>query len=171
MIRHRFGRLAAGIVLVGSICAASAASLALPASAYGPHPQCAIHLNHTAIPVHGVVTVSITCVPNATIVIEIDGVTLGTITTNAAGNGSGTFTIPASLAAGNYVITATDPAGLSFSTGLALTAAAPASGPLPFTGADVAMTAGVGAVAVGGGGLIVLGARRRRRSHPSVSNA
>jgi hypothetical protein len=176
MKQHRFGRLAAGVVLLGSVWVASAASFALPASAYGPHPQCTIRLNHSTLPVHSVVTVTVTCTGNDTfdIVIHSPSATLGTITTNASGTGSATFTIPASLAAGSYVITATDPSGLTLSTGLTLTATAPSTttaGPLPFTGADVATTAGIGAIAIGGGGLIVLGARRRRRSHQPVPNA
>jgi hypothetical protein len=177
-MRHRFGRLAAIVVLTGTLCAVSASRFAQPASAYGPHPQCVILLNHTTLPVHGVVTVTVTCTANTTFVVVIGGVTLGSITTNADGTGSGTFTIPASLAAGSYVVTASDPAGETFSTGLTLTSTTSSSpsptttsGPLPFTGADVATTAGIGAVAIGGGGLIVLGARRRRRSRYSASKA
>jgi hypothetical protein len=174
MMRHRFGRLAASVVITGSVFAVSASPFAQPASAYGPHPQCVILVNHTTLPVHGVVTVTVTCSANTTFVVVIDGATLGSITTNANGTGSGTFTIPASLAAGSYVITATDPAGLIISTGLTLTSTTSpttTAAPLPFTGADVATTAGIGAVAIGGGGLIVLGARRRRRSRHLASKA
>lgn len=46
---------------------------------------------------------------------------------------------------------------------IAFTSAPPVSHGLAFTGADVAITMGVGAAALGAGGLIVLASRRRRQ--------
>src|SRR5579875_2047766 len=67
-----------------------------------------------------------------------------------------TTTVPATTTTAPTTTTTLKPA-------IAFTSAPPVSHGLAFTGADVAITMGVGAAALGAGGLIVLASRRRRQ--------
>lgn len=112
------------------------------------------------------VTISGTCANETfTVTLHSTPVTLGTITTNASGAGSGTFTIPANTPAGTHTITVSDVSGNSGSATLVVTGAAGTSTNLPLTGTNDAIPLGViGAAAVGTGGLLVLSVRKRRRN-------
>ena len=153
---------------------ASAAPLAAPCPPYGPCLVITITITPNAVAPGATITVTIR--GNAfdvtfTIVLHSDPVTLGTVTTNSAGTGSGVFTVPVGTTPGSHVVTATDNADPSVTasaglTVLAVAAAAPVtpSGVIPVTGAEVTGITVVGAAAIGAGGLLVLAARRRRRN-------
>lgn len=107
---------------------------------------------------------------------------LGTITTDASGNGAGSFIVPTNLPSGAHSISVGDTVGDVTTTAVvitggpytgasSLTAAAPAaaatpaaSQSLPFTGSNASTLAAAGAATIGVGGLLVLGARKRRRA-------
>lgn len=171
-------------ILVGPMAAMAAAFFAIgtPAASAGPSVAtqygpgaCAatVTINHATVGHGGTITVSVsgTCGDDTfTIVVHSNAVTLGTITTNASGSGSGNFTLPCSVNPGQHTITATDPSGNSGSAPLTVTPAACASagstanGGLPITGSNSALLGGIGAGAVGLGGLIVLTSRKRRQN-------
>ncbi len=172
--------LAASVVAVGVMAmtvALSTSARAMPFAAscppYGPCEIVTITITPNTVFPGGTITVTLRgTVFNATftIVFRSDPVTLGTVTTDAAGTGSGVFTVPAGTAPGAHVVTATDIADPSITASAGVTVlavASPASvapsGVLPVTGADVAGITAAGAVAIGAGGLLVLTARRRRR--------
>jgi LPXTG-motif cell wall-anchored protein len=133
-----------------------------------------ITVTPNAVPPGGTITVTISGTAlNVTFTIVLDStpVTLGTITTNAAGNASAAFTVPASTPPGAHTVVATDNAdpSVSASTGLTVLAvAAPVtptpSSTIPVTGAEVGGIIMLGAAAIGAGGFLVLAARRRRRN-------
>jgi hypothetical protein len=106
-----------------------------------------------------------------TVTLHSSAVTLGTVATNSAGSGLGTFTVPTSTSGGGHTVTAADASGNTASVSMTVTAAATtattaapaaASHPLAFTGAQIAGMVTAGAVAIGIGGLLVLGSRRRK---------
>jgi hypothetical protein len=85
-------------------------------------------------------------------------------TTTTTNGGTGALTYPITKVGG--ATTTTLPAPTTTTTlkpAIAFTSAPPVSHGLAFTGADVAITMGAGAAALGAGGLIVLASRRRRQ--------
>ncbi len=175
-LRRRVALLVGPLALVAaatmSPVLATSASASPAITAYGP-TSCTITISITPNPV-GLgatitITISGTC-GNDTIIIVIHStaMTLGSITTDASGNGSGTFTIPTSLPPGTHTITASDSSGNSASVNIVLTGvstgttATTTAAPLAFTGTDAAALGAVGAGALGVGGLLVLGSRKRR---------
>lgn len=144
------------------------ALLASPAGAqdYPPAGGPSVTVEPSTVVAGGDVTVTISGFAPADVTIAFNP-TLGTITADANGAGSGTFTIPADTAPGDYTLTATQ-GDLVASTGLTVVAAAAdgvaAPGALPRTGSDsslpLAQTA-IAAVAVGG--LMVIAGNRRRQ--------
>jgi len=90
----------------------------------------------------------------------------------AQSNGGGSYPIATTTTTPRVAVltvpapTTTVPAPTTTTTlkpAIAFTSAPPVSHGLAFTGADVAITMGVGAAALGAGGLIVLASRRRRQ--------
>ncbi len=155
---------------------ASAASRAVASGAtspnYGPKP-CKITITIKPNPSgHGyriVIKISGSCGHDRiVIIIHSTPMTLGTITTNASGDGSGAFNIPSSLADGAHTVIASDAQGNSDSAHIVLTGMATARAvavpkvPGPSTGTDAAAVGAVAAGAVGVIGLLVLGIRKRR---------
>lgn len=149
----------------------STASAAPVLAAYGPTTGPSITVSPTVVAPGG--TVTITCTgfdPGETVIIVLhtDPVTLGTATADPSGDVHTTVTIPTNTTPGQHTITVTgETSGLTLSATItvegAVTAAAAPSSSLPFTGANVAATTGVGAGAVAIGGGLVLAARKRRR--------
>lgn len=168
-------------ILVGPLAAAAGSLFALgaaPASAapaipaYGPGP-CTVNVTITPHQVarggHITITISGTCFGDSfTVTIHSTPVVLGTITTDSAGNGSGTFTIPTNLSPGPHTVTVGDSSGNAGSVSIVVTGQ-PTGGPgtggnghLPSTGSNAALESGIGAGAVATGGLLVLAVRKRR---------
>lgn len=131
----------------------------------------------------GVITITgQACVPNVPITITISrvadpggapGTVIGTITVtpDADGNFSTTFTIPAGTAPGTYEISSTeacvkgetfDVAPASVAPGGTGTGAGSGSGNLPRTGSDVERLGLIGAGLLVAGGLVLVATRRRR---------
>jgi LPXTG-motif cell wall-anchored protein len=186
---HRclFGSLVLAVAL-GAACLFAGPASAAPRvpAAYGPNAcTVTVSINPSTVGHGGTITISLsgTCGDRTfTIVIHNHTVTLGTINTDAFGNGSGTFTLPCSVNVGAHTVTATDQYGNTGSSPLTVTpgpcAAAPGlaashssppglgasqSSSLPFTGTDAAGFGAVAAGIIGVGGLLVLGSRKRRR--------
>jgi hypothetical protein len=74
---------------------------------------------------------------------------------------------PAAVAYGPTPSSGSVPAIVTTTTAAPTTTTVKSSA-LAFTGADVAMSTAAGAVAIGLGGMLVLGARNRRRQHNPV---
>lgn len=180
--------LAAAVMLFGALAMTvglaapapvSASPLAATCPPYGPCEIITITITPSAVGPGATITVTLSGPlfdVTFTIVLHSDPVTLGTITTNAAGNGSGVFTVPVGTTPGAHVVTATDNADprITASAGLTVLAvtapvAVSPSGVIPVTGADVAGITIAGAVAIGAGGLLVVATRRRRRKSWSSS--
>ena len=178
----RLGKCLAAVALAFSALTMTAASLPSPASAtplitacppYGPCVTVTVTVTVSpgSGPAGATITITVTVhgltVDTFTLVFHSSGTTLGTVSTGANGVGTGTFTVPANAAVGTHTITATDAAGNTGSTSFTVTAVSTAVAPsssLPFTGADIAGITVGAAAAIGTGGLLLLGARRRRRS-------
>jgi hypothetical protein len=101
---------------------------------------------------------------------------VGTFTANSSGVVSGEFTVP-QVEAGRHTLRLVGSDGTQTSVGFTVVpSAAPAaggtgsstSGSLAFTGTDVAMTAGVGALLLLGGGALVMAAKRRKHVNAAV---
>ncbi len=89
-------------------------------------------------------------------------VDLGTVTADAQGRATFTFTIPAGLESGVHDVTMTGlSSGFSASVEFAVTSA-PGSERLAYTGADVAPLLGLGGLLVAAGGAVLVASRRRR---------
>ena len=183
MARRTLRALAAPLAVAGGLAiaapmVAAPAAFAAPLMAYAPTPLSA------SIGVIGnrvYVTVSASgFTPNATVTVSLGSTILGTTTANGSGSFSFTGPLPTGLTAGNYTIVASG-GGPSASTVIYLSAglpgvvspatatatvtpAAPSSGGLAFTGADETLTAAAGALAIGGGGMLVLASRKRKRN-------
>lgn len=168
-------------LLVGPLVAAAASFMALGAGTasaspgiaqYGPGACTAsASVSPSTVAPGGKITVTIsgTCANETfTVTLHSTPVTLGTVTTNSAGSGSGTFTIPSNTSAGTHTITVSDVSGNSGSATVVVTGATGAANPtstkLPVTGSDAGLLSGIGAAAVCTGGIVVLAARKRRRS-------
>jgi hypothetical protein len=154
---------------------------ATPAFAYGPNAP-VVSLSASTAPPGGSLTVtgsSFQPGEGITIVLHSLPATVGTTTADPSGNFSTTVTIPADTPLGSHTITATgNTSGTTASAGILVstsTASGTASGSsggvastgssggsLAFTGADLAATAGVGAIALALGGMLVFAGRRRR---------
>jgi hypothetical protein len=106
--------------------------------------------------------------------------TLGTVRTDAAGNGSGTFALPCAVNVGSHIVSATDAIGNTGSAPLRVTPAPCASAPghhkgsqpppnhhphldLRVAGVKASAAMPAGAAAVGVAGLLILSGRKRRR--------
>lgn len=163
-----FGTLALTAAAVVAPILGSAAS-AVPA--YGPG-ACTVTVSVTppTVAAGGSVTVTLsgTCGNETfTVTLHSTPVTLGTVTTNASGSGSGTFTIPSNTTSGSHTITVSDVSGNSGSASITVTggtSGGTTSTGLPTTGTDVGLVGGIGAAAVATGGLLVLAARKRRHN-------
>ena len=162
------------MLAVPALAASEASAAPGVLGAYGP-VTCTVTISITPSTVGLGATITITISGNCgndtfTIVLHSSPVTLGTISTNASGSGTGSFTVPTSTSPGTHTITATDPSGNSASATITVTGAAAttatttSSAALPFTGANAAGTAAIGAGVLCVGGLLVLGARKRRQS-------
>ncbi len=172
--------------VLGPMVIAFALPLAIgagPASAqaggYGPAPTCAVVggtfiVSPTTVTPGSTITASLTSIiPNDTFTVFI-APAIGTLTTNASGAGSGTFTIPSDTTPGSHTISVLNAAGKGCSVPITVVAVVPPSVPptaptsvpsavLPVTGFDSTRLVAAGAAALGVGGLLILGARRRRR--------
>ena len=187
-----FGVTVIGATMLGSVGGAVPLAGAVPASVrpasagYGPTTTRAVLTGSTSLasPSAAVKVCGSGFGPAGTVTLTLNGVTVGRTATTASGTFCTTVTIPPGTAAGSDEIIATDTSGHSSNLAIdvtevaaAVTARPPAAGAAPpgapsgaaspggvlaFTGADVRLTAGVGAGAVALGGLLVLAARRRR---------
>jgi hypothetical protein len=117
------------------------------------------------------------------IVVHSSERTLGSITTDAAGNGSAPFALPCAVNVGRHIVTAADGIGNTGSAPLRVSPAPCQSAPghgkhgghngggpprkhdLRVAGVEAQAGVPVGAAAVGASGLLILGLRNRRRSH------
>jgi hypothetical protein len=170
--------VAASAVLLlgtGASAALSAPASATPAlAAYGPTSSGGqIQLSASLVPAGGKLTISGSGFPAGdviTISLNDPYVDLDPLETNSAGSFSTTVTIPADTPVGYHTLTVSAATGQSATASIyveaATTSAAPvsSSGSLPYTGTDAVRTAEIGAAAIGVGGIVVLAARRRRRS-------
>lgn len=146
-------------------------------------PDGSITVTPATVPQGGSITVSSTgWRPGSTVTILLDGVVLGTLTADASGGVSGSFTVPGGTTTGGHQVnaqgTGANGNALALSapitvTALATTAsftATPAptatpttTGSLPVTGAQIAGAVAVGGALVLAGGALT-GATRRRRT-------
>ena len=172
--------LASALPFTTGMQSASALSIA----AYGP-TGCTetMTLNPTTLPAGMSITVTLAGTGvNDNFAIVIAGVpgALGTIHTDAAGNGSATFVVPASTTTGAHTMVATDAVGCNASAPFTATAPTTGSGSgagagsgtagsagtggnsLAFTGTDAVAATALGAGALCVGGLLVLSSRKRR---------
>lgn len=183
MLWSRRRLVIAPLMLAGAMAVspflAGPASASTRIAAYGP-AACSVSVSISPQPpitAGSKITISLsgTC-GNRTFTVTLHSatITLGTITTDASGLGSGAFTIPANLAPGSHSIVVSDAVGNSGAIAITVLAATPAAATpaasqgtqtLPFTGTDAAGLGAVGAGAIGIGGLIVLGSRRRRAAN------
>lgn len=162
-------------------CAAATLTLSVgwevAAFAYGPTtPDPMISLSATcATPGGSLVVTGTDFDANEGVTVTLNGYStaLGSTTTNSSGDFSITVTIPTNATTGSNTITATDTSGYANSapltlgscvTTVAATSTTTTTSGLAFTGADIAGMAGVAAVAIGVGGILVLTTRRRRRT-------
>jgi len=107
-----------------------------------------------------------------TLVLQCTSAGLGTAAVGSAGTFSTTVTIPASTPPGNCTIVGTgNTSGSTSTTSIVVTSATTtgvtsnsgsSGGGLAFTGAHIAAMAGVGAIALALGGMLVFAGRRRR---------
>jgi len=157
---------------------------ASPAFAYGPNGNanpglCRAQAAHTAAGAtpNSNSVFPVTCTgflpgETVTLVLYSTPVTLGTTTADPQGSFSTTVTIPANTTPGNHTIVATgNTSGRTASTSIVVTSATTTGGTstggssgggLAFTGAHIAAMAGVGAIALALGGMLVFAGRRRR---------
>jgi hypothetical protein len=162
------------LLATGASAGMSAAASATPAlAAYGPTAGAQLRLGTSLVPAGGRLVISGSGFPASdviTISINDPYVVLDPLETNSGGSFSTTVTIPADTPIGYHVLTGSAATGQSASATIYVEAAATASAPvsssgnLPYTGTDAIRTAEVGAAAIGAGGLVVLAARRRRKS-------
>jgi hypothetical protein len=106
------------------------------------------------------------------LVLQSTSAGLGTAAVGSAGTFSTTVTIPASTPLGNQTIVCTgNTSGSTATTSIVVTSATTTGGTstsgssgggLAFTGAHIAAMAGVGAIALALGGMLVFAGRRRR---------
>lgn len=162
-----------------SVVAALAVAGAWPATAfaYGSHPTLSTSVSSALVDPCGATIVSgsgFQPAEIATLVLDGPPVKLGTTTAGPTGSFSTTVSIPSGTAAGQYNLVSNGSDGDSAMTaitigsgGCGVTTAAVSTG-LAFTGADIAALAGVGAVALGMGGVLLLLGRRRRQSTESI---
>ena len=166
--------VAGGMAIAAPMVAAPAATAA-PLMSYAPTPLAAsirvvanrvyITVSGSGWPPHILITVTIASTPTV----------LGTTTTDSSGSFTFTGPLPYGLTAGNHTVTAYG-GGQSASTVIYLapglpgvispatvTSATPSSSGLAFTGADETLTASAGALAIGGGGMLVMASRKRKR--------
>jgi hypothetical protein len=94
---------------------------------------------------------------------------VGGFQANAAGEVSGTFTVPTNLKPGRHTLELAAPSGTQSATFIVVPNEAAAGNnkgrnddSLAFTGSDAAKTAGAGAVLLLGGGALILAAKRRK---------
>jgi hypothetical protein len=148
---------------------------ASPAFAYGPNAPTVTSSTTTVCAGCPITLSGNGFQPGETITIQLFStpVTIGSTTADPSGAFTTTVTIPANTTPGNHTIVAT---GLTSGTtasfaivvtgastaGVSTTAGTPSSGSLAFTGADIAAMAGVGAIALALGGMLVFAGRRRR---------
>jgi len=164
------------LVLSAMVCAFLAATTMLATSAgaqYVPG-QPGIIVDPSCSPLGGQITVEGSGVtPNSTVTIQINGVTLGTATSNPDGDFlTGKLTLPPSITSGQYTLHALSgsldlTAVLSVASGPCAVAAnnvtaTTVASTLPVTGTNSGewVKAGLSLVAIGG--LLVLATRRRR---------
>ena len=113
------------------------------------------------------ITVEMTgCNPGdtVTVVLHSDPVTLGTMTANASGVATGTFTIPAGFSGAHTIVVTDNQTGISRSIAITIGGAASSSGALPSTGTAVIAFGVLAAILLGSGGLILLLGRRRNKN-------
>ena len=168
------GPILAAVLLPFALASGVGAASATSVTAYGP-TACAANITIVPNPVVAGKTVTVTITgtcDNDTFTITLnDPITLGTITTNASGYGTGTFLIPADTAAGTGSIEVADASGNSAAATVTVTGVTtavtttPTTAPLAFTGTDAVATSALGAGALCLGGLLVLSSRKRRRNN------
>lgn len=165
---------AAALSLVGLFWAS-------PAFAYGPTgPTIGTNINVVTATAGGasIVVTGANYQPGETVTLVLFStpVTLGTSgPTDASGSFSLAVTIPAGTPVGAHTIVGTgNSIGDSASTAITVVSASAGTaasvsgnsgtsgGSLAFTGSDIAATAGVGAIAIALGGMLVMAGRRRR---------
>jgi LPXTG-motif cell wall-anchored protein len=106
------------------------------------------------------------CPADVTVTIQINGITIGTVTSNGDGDFlTGNLTLPPSITPGQYTVHALC-GSLDLTAVLSVSALAPvttaAAATLPVTGTDSGGWIKVGLSLVAIGGLLVLATRRRR---------
>jgi hypothetical protein len=185
-IVHRLMRIVAmaGICVGGLLWAA-------PAYAYGPNaPVISVNVS-VVIPGGSLIVSGSGFQPGEAVTLQLFStpVTVGTTSVDSGGTFSTSVTIPASTPLGNHTIVATGTTGDTASTSIVVvsttasglatggtatggtaggTSGSSSGGSLAFTGADIAAMAGVGAIALALGGMLVFAGRRRRvtANHP-----
>ena len=168
------GPILAAVLLPFALASGVGAASATSVRAYGP-TACAANITIVPNPVVAGATVTVTitgtCDNDTFTIVLNDPITLGTITTNASGYGTGTFLIPADTAAGTGSIEVADASGNSAAATVTVTGVTtavtttPTTAPLAFTGTDAVATSALGAGALCLGGLLVLSSRKRRRNN------
>jgi hypothetical protein len=152
-----------------AVIAALSLGVASPAFAYGPNAAAITSSTSTTGPGGSLTIFGSNFVPGETItfVLHSTPVTLGATTADPSGSFSMNVTIPSDTTPGAHTIVATGSTGDSSTTDLTVTggtaSVAVATPNLPFTGADIAVVSGVGAIALAIGGMLLLAGRRRRQ--------
>jgi hypothetical protein len=154
---------------------------ASPAFAYGPNAPSITTNVSVVVPGGSLVVSGSGFQPGEAVTLQLFStpVTLGTTSVDSTGAFSTSVTIPVSTPLGNHTIVATGgTSGSTASTSIVVVAAtttgastggasggasgSSSGGSLAFTGTDIAAMAGVGAIALALGGMLVFAGRRRR---------
>lgn len=184
-MRSRAALLTGAALALGSL---GAVTLAAPAGAqtcpstYAPSPCVTLTLSATIVAPGVAITITgggFLAFSVIVITFHTAPVTLATVRADANGDFSATVTIPASAAPGSHVIEASGTGAngqpLTLTTPVTVAAVVPVStshqatpsqptstsGQLPFTGTDLALTTGTGAVLVAAGAAAIVASRRR----------
>jgi hypothetical protein len=163
-------RIAAAALAVSTLVVVGWSATAF---AYGMGPTPTVSVNASTDPCGAISVTATNFAPDEAVTVTLDGTStvIGTGTTDSTGSATISVRFPSGTSAGTHSIVVTGASGDTSSStvtggGPCLAAAvspAPSSGGgLAFTGADIAAMAGVGAVALGVGGMLILVSRRRR---------
>ena len=168
---HKLMRIVAMVAIsIGGVLWAS------PAFAYSSSGGCTISTNIFTVGDGGSLIVTGSgFLPGETVTLVLHStpVTLGTAPADSQGAFSTSVIIPADTTPGNHTIVGTgNTSGLTATTSIVVVSAtttggtstggSSGGGSLAFTGADIAAMAGVGAIALALGGMLVFAGRRRR---------
>lgn len=166
------------VVLMGALAVAPVLALSTGAGAQAyPPSACTVGTSQVNVTPGQTITVSVSgFAPSSQVNLAIDGQAIGSLTTDASGSGSGSFTVPSNLSPGTHTLSASGTAGAggTCDPSTTLTVAGAAAGPpgaaapgagaggaLAFTGSDTLRFFWIGFAALTVGAALVIAVRRR----------